>query len=141
VRPMPVTRAGHTATRLYSGYVMVAGGFDPSSPGNTVLGSVDVYDPYNDRWFSAPPMNRPRRDHTAILLYSGALLVTGGTNGTSLETSTEVYDPQYNRWFTIDYVPEPRTGHTATLLDTGAVQLIGGSAGGMSLASSVRYTP
>jgi len=121
--------------------VMVAGGFDPSSPSNTVLGWVYVYDPYNDRWFSAPPMNRPRRDHTAILLYSGALLVTGGTNGTSLETSTEVYDPQYNRWFTIDYMPEPRTGHTATLLDTGAVQLIGGSAGGVSLASSVRYTP
>ncbi|AKJ00604.1 galactose oxidase-like protein [Archangium gephyra] len=141
VRPMPVTRAGHTATRLFSGYVMVAGGFDPGTRGNPVLSSVDVYDPYNDRWFSVPPMNRPRRDHTAVLLYSGALLVTGGTNGTTLETSTEVYDPQSNRWFTIDHMPAPRTGHTATLLDTGAVQLIGSTGEGVSPPSSMRFTP
>jgi N-acetylneuraminic acid mutarotase len=75
-------------------------------------------------------LNTARYDHTATLLPSGEVLVTGGLgvngNYTSL-SSTELYDPKKGRWTVTGSMSVGRTGFTATLLANGQVLVAGGS--------------
>ena len=89
---MTVARWGHTATRLPSGKVLVAGG---TSNGVDVA-STEIYDPTADAWTPAAPMNAARVGNHAVLLASGRVLVVGV--GSGLGASSEVYDPVSNAW-------------------------------------------
>jgi N-acetylneuraminic acid mutarotase len=75
-------------------------------------------------------LNTARYDHTATLLPSGEVLVTGGLgvngNYTSL-ASAELYDPKKGRWTVTGSMSVGRTGFTATLLANGQVLVVGGS--------------
>ena len=75
-------------------------------------------------------LNTARYDHTATLLPSGEVLVTGGLgvngNYTSL-SSAELYDPKKGRWTVTGSMSFGRTGFTATLLANGQVLVAGGS--------------
>ena len=65
---MATARAGHTATLLPSGQVLVVGGYD----GSTSTASAELYDPATGVWsFTTEPMSIPRYDHTATLLPNG----------------------------------------------------------------------
>ena len=88
---MVSARGHHTATRLPSGKVLVAGGYYSGS----AIASAEVYDPATNSWSSVSTMPTPRYNHTATLLLSGRLLITGGYNsssGTPL-SSTALYTP------------------------------------------------
>ncbi len=83
--PMAVPRAGHTATPLADGRVLVVGGCDFGTPGNTFttsaelrVFSTEIYDSVTGRWSRAGDLRFGRCDHTATLLPSGKVLVTGG---------------------------------------------------------------
>jgi N-acetylneuraminic acid mutarotase len=75
-------------------------------------------------------LNTTRYDHTATLLPSGEVLVTGGLgvdgDYTSL-ASAELYDPKKGRWTVTGSMAVGRTGFTATLLANGQVLVAGGS--------------
>ncbi len=74
-------RSLHTATLLPSGAdgkVLVAGG---TSNGTTALSSIEIYDVAAGTWASSASLGTARYQHTATLLVSGKLLVTGGWNG------------------------------------------------------------
>jgi hypothetical protein len=78
---MTMARAGHTATLLPNGRVLVTGGLDSSG---TARSSTDLYDPGPGRWRAATPMLVAHADHTATLLRNGPVLVAGGdSRGTS----------------------------------------------------------
>jgi hypothetical protein len=75
---MAVARAGHTATALGDGQVLVAGG---SVRWNDVLTSAEIYDPATGQWHSRDSMSAPRYLHTATPLSNGTqILVVGGWN-------------------------------------------------------------
>ena len=69
---------GHTATLLPDGRVLVAGGGGASGP----LATTEIYDPTRTptfaRWAAGPSLGVARRDHTATLLTTGAVLIAGG---------------------------------------------------------------
>lgn len=130
---LAVGRLYATATLLPSGKVLVVGGYSSSgfttnSGSGFVLAtdSAELYDPTVGTWSMAGGLNNARNNHTATLLPSGKVLVTGGagpygtTNLTSLIT-TELYDPYTNRWTSTDNLPSPVESHTATLLASGSV--------------------
>jgi Galactose oxidase, central domain/Kelch motif len=75
-------------------------------------------------------LNVARYNHTATLLPSGEVLVTGGigVNGdyTSL-ASAELYNPKTGKWTLTGSVTAGRTSLTATLLQNGQVLVAGGS--------------
>jgi N-acetylneuraminic acid mutarotase len=86
--------AGHTATRLPSGQVMVVGGSD----GTRVLATTERYDPASNTWSAAAPLAVARWLHTTTLLTSGQLVVAGGSDGAAALASVERYDPDTQTW-------------------------------------------
>lgn len=86
---MNTARCNHTATLLVNGMVLVAGGSNESWMGTTI-GSVEIYNPSNGIWTTTTSMNTWRGWHTATLLSSGAVLMTGGYSGNDL-ASAEIY--------------------------------------------------
>jgi hypothetical protein len=82
--PMMEARAGHTATLLNDGTVLITGGIENLNGVMTATDSAEVYHPITQTFSSVlATMNWPRTGHTATLLNDGRVLLTGGFSGTS----------------------------------------------------------
>ena len=75
----------HTATLLFDGKVLVAGGYNGGH-----LDSAELYDPASQTWIATSSLTSARARHTATLLSNGQVLAAGGLDGLS---SAELYDP------------------------------------------------
>ena len=150
--------AGHTATLLADGRVLVVGGlaryYDPATATygyENLAETAEIYDPATDTWSWTGPENLQRFGHTATLLGDGRVLVVGGNAPTidgDLEwtyrfshRSAEIYDPATNSWSVASSLAFPREGHTATLLGTGEVLVTGGSLFDEAVAASEVFDP
>jgi N-acetylneuraminic acid mutarotase len=126
-------RRRHSATRLDSGKVLVAGGTNVGTqfppPG---VAAAELYDPESGTWTSTGALQVARWGHSVALLSDGTLLVAGGTavrSGQSVMAlrSAERYDPADGTWTEMAPMVDARTGHAAVVLDNGQVLVIGGS--------------
>ena len=120
--------SAYTATRLAGGKVLIAGGYNFSAGGTR--NAAEVYDPATGT-FTATTGNlqQGRSSHTATLLQSGKVLVTGGTvcgEGCFQILSAELFDPASGTFSATGSMAETRSGHTATLLGNGLVLVAGG---------------
>ena len=70
-------------------------------------------------WMPAGKMAEPRRDHAAVLLNDGMVLIVGGTRATA-----ELYDPSTRRFNLLGNVPF-RQGVGAIKLEDGSVLVVG----------------
>ena len=91
VAPLNTGRFFQAAVLLPNGKVLVTGGTSGTYSG-AELASAEVYDPALNTWTTIAPMNSVHFIHTATLLASGKVLVTGGWNGYNALNSAEVYD-------------------------------------------------
>jgi N-acetylneuraminic acid mutarotase len=115
-----------TATLLFNGKVLIAGGMDSS--GN-ILSSAELFDPSAGEWTATGSMTTARWSGTATLLPSGKVLLAGGSSGTSLSdilSSSEIYDPGSDSWSATGSMNTARDEQTATLLPNGEVLVVGG---------------
>jgi N-acetylneuraminic acid mutarotase len=95
---MDFKRAGHTASILTNGKVLVAGGGY-----RIITNRTELYDPSTVTWTIAGSMSYPRYFHAAFVLINGKVLVTGGYNDKHVVlNSTELYDPSTETWTTTD---------------------------------------
>lgn len=120
--------AGHSATLLNNGKVLVAGG--TTCGGYCMAGAAaELYDPAANKWAPAGSMTTPRAWHTATLLADGRVLVAGGTSdGYYSETplaSAEIYDPATNRFTPTGTLTTARVRAAAALLRDGRVLVFG----------------
>jgi WD40 repeat protein len=122
--PLATARSSHTATLLPDGKVLVAGGsyYDVSSH---YLATAELYDPATGAWSATGTLATARSTHTATLLPTGKVLVSGGFGSGEL-ASAELYDPVSGSWTTTGALAAGRRSHTATLLPNGKVLLAGG---------------
>ena len=143
---MTTVRAGHTATLLPNGKVLITGG-SPNASGSHEVNTAEVYDPVANTFTAlGATMTTARYSHMATLLPSGKVLLTGGwQNGSSIALNTaEVYDPVANTFTALtSTMISVRADHMAALLPNGKVLLAGGStsSGGNSLNTAEVYDP
>lgn len=106
--------AGHSATVLADGRVLVVGGFDGQSGSGGITFAVsraEIYDPVSNSWTEASDSGQPRRGHAAVLLDDGRVLVAGGSEGTDTRwpwpprppvleplLEAQIYDPVTDQW-------------------------------------------
>ena len=119
-------RAGHTATLLGSGQVLIAGGRDDDDVKGA---SAELFDPATGRFTAiTTPMTAARAQHSATLLGDGDVLLVGGLGAASEARTAELFNP-VTRSFELTRSRKEasaRTQHTATLLASGEVLLVGG---------------
>jgi N-acetylneuraminic acid mutarotase len=90
-----MSRAGHTATLLSNGQVLVAAG----SFERITFNNVELFDPATNIWTAVNPNGpqgksgaTPRSGHTATMLSNGKVLLVGGTNLPEVLSSPELFD-------------------------------------------------
>lgn len=132
--PLAVARAGHTATLLADGSVLVVGGRDASG---MALDSVERWNPSTGQWQRMPAMGVARHGHSATRLADGRVLVSGGHSADArydvrVYASTEIFDPASGRWSESARLPRALRHHATTLLGDGSVLLAGGRQGAPS---------
>jgi hypothetical protein len=118
---LTTARAGHTATRLDDGNVLIAGGD---------AGTFEIFNPALGSSAGFGNLTTARSGHTATKLADGRVLLTGGdANGAAL-SSTEIFDPSTGAFSAGAPMNTARSGHTATVLADGRILIAGGDAGG-----------
>jgi hypothetical protein len=129
---MSIARVYHTASVLPSGKVLVVGGTWDAVANAT----ADLFDPGADggagAFIATGPMAAKRLDHTATVLASGKVLVTGGYyEQTGILSSAEIFDPTANggtgAFAATGSMATARRVHTATRLASGKVLIAGGT--------------
>ncbi len=141
--PMTAARKWHTATRLASGKVLIAGGSD----GTVALATAELFDPATGAFTPTGSMGVPRAFHSATLLSDGTVLVVGG--GSDFESGTlasaERYDPGTGLFTpTGSLTGNTRQMHGAVRLNDGRVLVAGGftnDSGIGGLATAELYDP
>ncbi len=132
-------RASHTATRLKSGKILIAGGMERNG---VFFDDADIFDPQTNKFARAKnKMSVKRVSHTATLLPDGKVLIVGGWSGSLPEASAEIYNPQTETFTPIGNSLYRRSGHSATLLDNGKVLITGGFDGRNYLSEGEIFDP
>ena len=107
------------------------------------IGSAALYDPSSNTWSSAARMVRSRQGHTATVLSTGKVLVTGGVGFSlfGIYSAAELYNPSSDSWSKAGPLTTARWYHTATLLPGGKVLFAGGVGKSHLLSSAELYDP
>lgn len=125
-RKLKGQRFDHTATLLPNGTVLIVGGIDYTTNSSHTLADAALYEPETRSFSTTGAMRENRYAHTATLLESGKVLITGGFRGAESLHSAEIYDPAKGSFATTGSMAVPRMGHTATLMQDGRVLITGG---------------
>lgn len=110
---MTAARAGHTATLLQDGRVLIVGGDQ--------TGTAELYDP-SAGTFTPTGNGSTGHGGTATLLPDGQVLIASGTKA-------ELYDPSTGTFLPAGIPAKSQGGYTATLLTNGSVLFTGGANG------------
>ena len=89
---MTTARAGHTATLLQDGKVLIAGGTSDSG-GFPSLASAELYNPATRAWKATGSLHAARIGQTSTVLLSGLVLEAAGANISNELASAELYNP------------------------------------------------
>ncbi|MCY1073220.1 Kelch repeat-containing protein [Archangium lansingense] len=118
-------RSRASATVLYSGKVLVTGGYMWwTSTAGTTSSEANIYDPATNYWYPAGNLAKARHGHSAIRLYSGIVLIVGGIDGGN---TVELYDPYSEQWSLGPPLPFNMTPFfSATMLYSGEVLVTDG---------------
>ena len=156
------SRDNHAATWIPSiGKVLVVGGesipdsvsaspetfgmflneFVDTLTGSPALVSAELYDPVAKTWKVTGSLANDRKVHTATLLNTGLVLVTGGFGSKGAISASELYNPSTGHWVPTKALSIARYYHTATLLSNGTVVVIGGLNAGTALRNVETYNP
>lgn len=106
-----------------------------------LLGSTLQVKAQQPTWSATGSLGTARALHTATLLASGKVLVTGGVITGGATASAELYDPATGIWSATGNLGTPRSNHVAVRLPNGKVLIAGGGSGSVNLSSAELYDP
>jgi hypothetical protein len=119
-------RLHHSAARLGSGRVLIAGGKKANVAPQT---STQIFDPASDTWSAGTPLDQPRTGALAFELASGRVLIAGGYNQltqTTLDVAA-IYDDASAAWTSVGPLTVGRSLHAGVVLKSGKVLVCGGA--------------
>ena len=133
--PLNTPRAGAVAVS-YDNKIFVFGG---KSRDNTILKSVEVYDPSRGDWDdeSVPDFEKARYNAAAVV-FDGKIFLIGGRGDEEVLESVEIYDPVQNLWQEGQNLREEREGCSAVVLD-GHIYVIGGQKNENELIDEIEW--
>ena len=108
------------ATLLQNGNVLVEGGCNQGNC-TTVTATAELYNTLTHQWTPTGSTHIARDYHTATMLVSGGVLVTGGYGIQGASNSVEMYDRNSGTWSTMAGMIYGRALHSATALPNGRV--------------------
>jgi len=122
VAPLNTPRAGASAV-VYNGYIYLFGG---KSANNTILNSVERFDPQTGSWdtTAVPPFDH-RRFNAVAVVYNGKFFLIGGKDDQEVLDDVEIYDPLTNEWTDGEDLINAREGHAAAVIG-GNLYVVGG---------------
>jgi N-acetylneuraminic acid mutarotase len=101
--------------------------------GNSVLSSVEEYDPPTNRWRFVAPLPETLH-HPAAAVVDDIIYVIGGYRTLAFDPTSAVYryDPRSDLWTRVASLPSPRGALAAAVID-GRIYAVGGNPGGNAL--------
>lgn len=129
------SRAGAAAVN-WDGKIYVFGG---KSLNNSVLNTVEVYDPDAGHWDSTlvPHFEYNRYNASAIVWQNKIYLIGGRTNDEVLKC-VEVYDPVQNTWAEAQELRKEREGHSTRIFNN-RIYAIGGQREDFQLVEEIEW--
>ncbi len=131
-------RAGHGASLLSNGKVLISGGSssvdltNPLSFFTGLLASTELFDPVTNTLAPGPNMLEQRAFHTSTTLTTGRVLIAGGLavlpiiNLPNVSNTAYLYNPATNTFGLPALMNGARFLHSAAPLSNGRVLLVGG---------------
>src|SRR5213592_3704442 len=93
-------------------------------------------------WAPTSDMSVARAGASAVLLYDGHMLITGGQTDAGVSASAERFSPTSGAFLSTPSMATARANHTSTLLDNGRVLVAGGvGADGRAVTAAEIYDP
>ncbi|HET6204632.1 MAG TPA: kelch repeat-containing protein [Planctomycetota bacterium] len=135
---MNAARAGHGASLLGNGTVLITGGFQVFDLTNLLLlfqsiqGTTEVFDPATNAFAPGPILLEPRALHTSTTLASGQALIAGGItlvpilNVPLVSNTAYRFNPATGSFGFPAFFGGARFLHSAVGLPNGKVLLVGG---------------
>lgn len=152
VGSMTDPRAGHLATLLADGRVLVAGGATdevgtpctqiPNCATGKALASAEVFDPATSTFTKVGDMTTPRLASFITTLASGTALVAGGADDTDSVTNVDLFDATANTFAATAPLLHDRLYLSGSTLGSGRVLVVAGKNANVSpLKSTELYDP
>jgi hypothetical protein len=135
---MAAARAGHGASVMGNGRVLITGGSsalnltNPLSLFTGLLVSTEIFDPATNAFTSGPNMLEARAMHTSTTLTNGQVLIAGGisllpiVNIPNVSNTAYRFNPATNSFGLPAFFTGARFLHSAAPLSNGRVLLVGG---------------
>jgi hypothetical protein len=135
---MAFPRAGHGASLMGNGKILVTGGlaaFDLQNPLSILTGihaTTEIFDPATGAFTAGPNMLEARAMHTSTTLTNGQVLIAGGiavlpiVNIPNVSSTAYKFNPATNSFGLPALFSGGRFLHSATALSNGKVLLVGG---------------
>lgn len=113
---MSSPRYNHNSVLLADGRVLIAGGWNGSSP----VASCEIYNPATNTWSIGPTMPWSRTFPILVVLADGKLLIAGGAYSPGDQSTAALYDFSLNSWTTL---PNMNTARSSTNISNGAISI------------------
>jgi hypothetical protein len=135
---MSAPRAGHGASQMGNGLVLITGGllsFDITNPLTLLTGvqtSTEFFDPVTDAFTAGPNLLEARALHTSTTLSNGQVLIAGGItllpiiNLPTVSSTAYLFNPANGNFGFPTFFNGARFLHSATALSNGKVLIAGG---------------
>lgn len=129
---MTVPRASHVSALLADSTVLIAGGHSGRRQDIRLYASAERYDPRAGSFIPSGDMSRPRHKHSAVVLSTGEVLVTGGADERDDQgqyRDAELFDRAAGRFRVVGEMRRTRYKHQGAMavLSDGTVLIAGGA--------------